>query len=71
MKALGDQCWVNTAINFGTCCKWRLNDVDDDILCLTWQEFKRDRNYYVKNMYNRRMKYLTAQKSIYNKSNVH
>ena len=33
MKALGDQCWVNTAINFGTCCKWRLNDVDDDILC--------------------------------------
>ena len=44
MKALGDQCWVNTAINFGTCCKWRLNEVDDGILCSTWQEYRR---YYV------------------------
>ena len=44
MKALGDQCWVNTAINFGTCCKWRLN-INDDILCSTWQEYRRDYVY--------------------------
>ena len=41
MKALCDQCWVNTAINFGTCYKWRLTDVDDDILFSIWQEYKR------------------------------
>ena len=71
MKIFGNQFWVKTAINIGMCYKWRLNDVDDDILCSTWQEYKRDRNYYVTNIYNRTMKYLTSQKDIYNKSNVH
>ena len=50
MKALGDQCWVNTSNNFGTCYKWRLNDVDDDIVCSTWQEYKRDYAYIHNNI---------------------